>query len=301
MFIRQKLFLNLLKLLNDEVSSLKIQKLFFLYTELEEEKKTYDFIPYNYGCYSFTLYQDELQLEKKNFITVDRPSNNIFSYISLQDKIEIPKLSNEKMDVLVSVVNKYKNYSDNELIDITYKKKPYYSKNSKILDQFKNNEEFYKKIESINYTISQRQHFLFTIGYEKKSVELFINKLIFYNIKLVVDVRCNAYSMKSNFIGATLCRLLKKVNIDYVHLPELGISTKDRKDYIPQGNINQLFDIYYKSLNTKSEYVNKIIEYYNEKNMALMCFELNPKECHRLQLANYCKKEFNNSISIKNI
>lgn len=300
MFIRQKLFLNILKLLNEQVSSLKLQKLFFLYCT-EEEKKSYDFIPYNYGCYSFTLHQDELQLEKKNLITIIRPQDSLFSYISLKNNFELPVLSNIKMEFLIYIVNKYKNFSDDKLLEITYNEKPYYSKNSRILNQYSNNNELLEKIETINYKINHRQHFLFTIGYEKKSVELFINKLIFYNIKLVVDVRCNAYSMKSNFIGATLYKLLAKVDIEYVHLPELGISSKDRKAFIPQGNRNQLFEIYYKSLNTKTEYIKKIFNFYKDKNITLMCFELNPTECHRLQLANYLKKEFDNNISIKNI
>jgi uncharacterized protein YwgA len=95
MFNRQKIVINILDMLQDGVSSLKLQKLLYLYSEENcSKKRLYDFVPYNYGCYSFTLHKDQIKLEKEKFIDIQRFNDSRFSFISLNKDSEIPKITN---------------------------------------------------------------------------------------------------------------------------------------------------------------------------------------------------------------
>ncbi len=86
-----------------------------------------------------------------------------------------------------------------------------------IKSDFCNDLEYIDTINSITSNIKKSPYSLYTIGYEKKSIEMFINQLIENNIKLVVDVRQNAFSMKFDFIKSTLEKVLEKLDIDYLH------------------------------------------------------------------------------------
>ena len=62
---------NILALIGTEPDGLKpieIQKLMFMYAKLEETIPSYDFIPYEQGCYSPTLAQDVHKLAEKGFL-----------------------------------------------------------------------------------------------------------------------------------------------------------------------------------------------------------------------------------------
>jgi uncharacterized protein (DUF488 family) len=235
-------------------------------------------------------------------IKVRRPYGADYSFISLIKPKFVPIIKKETREKLQLLVRKFIGLSESELIAQVYEKKPYYAIRSDILSHFDKNKTLLEKIDLLQTKFGNEKHCLYTIGYEKKSLESFINELIVHNIKLVVDVRRNAYSMKPNFKGFELENILEKTDIDYVHIPEIGIASEDRKTFLPQGQREELFRLYYDSLTEKKNFVDKVIEYYQQGNIALMCFELNPKDCHRLQLAKFCKANYpDDEIEICNI
>src|SRR5258707_9359014 len=56
LFDGQRVLLELLDVLNEPVSSTDFEKLLFLYTGEGEPTPSYDFVPYRFGCFSFTSY-----------------------------------------------------------------------------------------------------------------------------------------------------------------------------------------------------------------------------------------------------
>lgn len=57
MFYRRKIILALTQAFNDHLPKISLQKLLFLFTN-RQAKPDYDFVPYKYGCYSFSANAD---------------------------------------------------------------------------------------------------------------------------------------------------------------------------------------------------------------------------------------------------
>lgn len=68
MFYRRKIILALLQLFGDELEKIRLQKLLFLFSR-KQDNRTYEFIPYKFGCYSFTANADLTVMAKKGLLT----------------------------------------------------------------------------------------------------------------------------------------------------------------------------------------------------------------------------------------
>ena len=65
---RQKLLLALLDVFGGKQAATDFQKYLFLYTTTCERDKSYDFVPYKFGCYSFQASVDKLKLVEKGYL-----------------------------------------------------------------------------------------------------------------------------------------------------------------------------------------------------------------------------------------
>ena len=84
----------------------------------------------------------------------------------------------------------------------------------------------------------------FTIGYEGISPEGYVNSLIEHKVKLLCDVRKNAYSQKFGFTKGELQSALAVASIDYLHMPEPGIVPEKRQELNTDADYRALFDEY---------------------------------------------------------
>jgi uncharacterized protein (DUF488 family) len=128
---------------------------------------------------------------------------------------------------------------------------------------------------------------LYTIGYEGISLEEYLNKLIAKDVKVLVDVRNNPMSMKYGFTKSQLLNACTSVGLQYVHFPDVGIVSKERKGLIEQRGYDDLFEKYRKeTLPVTVSTQQKILLLLKEKSrIALTCFEANICQCHRKHLA----------------
>jgi len=278
MLYRRKLLLSLLQVFGGKLDTLTLQKYLFLLTQRQEEP-AYDFLPYKYGCFSFQSYADKRTLEKYNLLVeindIWIKSNN-YSYLKelkIKDRIELFKIKNE-----------FGNLSKRELIRYIYLKYPYFAKNSEILNDNFSKEEI-KFI--LNNQANNNEYLFMSIGYEGKSIDRFFNLLIRNDIKLLCDVRKNAISMKYGFSKNQLKNIANKLNIKYIHIPELGIVSEKRKNLKTLRDYYQLLEEYNKTIILKNynylKKLNSIFEKY--KRVSIMCFEKNYKCCHRSKVA----------------
>jgi len=58
LYSRQKTLLALLQKFGGKLSSIDLQKYLFLFTETCEKDRSYEFVPYRFGCFSFQSYAD---------------------------------------------------------------------------------------------------------------------------------------------------------------------------------------------------------------------------------------------------
>ena len=73
-FERQKRLLALVDALGGDVGSLDFQKLLFLYCREVEEKPAYEFVPYKFGGFSFTSYDDRRRLIEQGLLVDEERS-----------------------------------------------------------------------------------------------------------------------------------------------------------------------------------------------------------------------------------
>lgn len=298
LYYRRKLLLAILEVFGGILSSKMLQKYLFLATR-GQDVKVYDFVPFKYGCFSFQAEQDLETLVKLGYLintTVD--SNDGYSLIKKESMLsELDMFDRQKV---VQLRNDFVNYSQNELIRYVYLKAPFYAINSVIAKDLLSEEE-------LSRVVTQRRHIeeqqLFTIGYEGISLEAYIVQLILKDVKVLCDVRKNAYSRKFGFSKAILNRACAGVGIKYIHIPELGIDSEKRQELNTQADYNALFDEYEStSLKENWNYLNIIVNLLHQENrVALTCFEKNPLMCHRSRVAKAVLSLTEEDISLTNI
>jgi uncharacterized protein (DUF488 family) len=85
---------------------------------------------------------------------------------------------------------------------------------------------------------------VYTIGFENRSVDGFLDRLIRAGIRRIIDVRVNPVSRKYGFARSTLASLSGKLGLGYSHFPELGISSARRKEAKTRSEFMELFSYY---------------------------------------------------------
>lgn len=282
MFYRRKIILSLFQLCNGNVEKTKLQKLLFLYSQRKRESE-YDFVPYKFGCYSYSANADLVTMLKKEFL-----SETERGYTKIDPTDYLPTLKPKDRELLIETIERYGNMASEALIKHTYINFPYYAINSTIAERILN-EEYYNRV--LNTLPNQNRKSIFTIGYEGVSLEKYLNKLVKTNIKLLVDVRKNPLSMKYGFSKTLLKRFCESLGIKYVHIPEVGINSNKRQTLEKQEDYDILFESYKNTtLKETSTQQQEIINLLNEYNrIALTCFESNICQCHRLPLAESLK------------
>lgn len=135
---------------------------------------------------------------------------------------------------------------------------------------------------------------LFTIGYEGKSIEYFINCLIKNDIRLLCDIRKNPLSRKFGFSKSKLKHVTQTIGIKYVHIPELGIESDKRNSLRTKEDYRNLFAEYENSLKSRKIFLDDIYNLIQQNDrVALMCFELDPEMCHRHVVRDYIINNYN--------
>ncbi|NHZ85659.1 MAG: DUF488 family protein [Planctomycetia bacterium] len=279
MYYRRKILLSLLNEFGGNLKKTDMQKLLFLFCQ-RQENSSYYFVPYKYGSFSFQSYADKRTLTKYGLL--NDSDNWKLTDLAKSSTFDLKKNDKNELDIFKE---EYKDLKGQGLVKETYLKFPYYAIKSEILNKVLNNSE-QKKIEEL--VPNQKGKAFFTIGYEGISLEQYLNILIKKNVKLLCDVRKNPLSMKFGFSKNQLKNACNKIGIEYLHIPELGISSEKRVNLDTQEDYNKLFDEYDKT--TLVDEYDKVIELthlinkYNR--IAITCFEETASKCHRSRVAN---------------
>src|ERR1700722_15800175 len=100
MYYRRKIRLALLEIFDGKLEKIRLQKLLFLFSQ-RQTKSEYDFIPYKYGCYSYSATADLTTMVQRGFLADDGgglskvDKTSYLNFIKEQDKkhlLEIKKL-----------------------------------------------------------------------------------------------------------------------------------------------------------------------------------------------------------------
>lgn len=272
---RQKRLLGLLKAFKGRLPSRDFQKYLFLFTQEFEKQPSFEFVPYKYGCFSFQSYADKRRLVEIGALVDDEDWRLSRDYSSGD------LFDDEAFD---RFYRKYSAIKGDDLVQDVYRRYPYYAIKSEIADRLMDDDEI-AVIKSARAKTAKPC--FFTIGYEGSSFEGYLNRLIQNNVKTLVDVRRNPLSRKYGFSKKTLSETVEKLGIEYIHIPQLGISSDQRQELNTQADYDRLFASYEKNeLKKNKAALNQLFEIFKDrKRVAITCFEAHVCMCHRGRVA----------------
>ena len=284
----------MLEVFGNELEKIRLQKLLFLLSK-NQIKPEYDFIPYKYGCYSFSANADLTAMVRQGILQESEANfakNDDVEYFKTLKLIDQKKIQDLK--------ESYGKMNANSLMKHTYMNYPFWAikslKAKEILD-----EKYYGKV--LNAIPKSDKTTLFTIGYEGISLEEYLIRLVRNDVKILVDVRRNPLSMKYGFSKTSLTKFCNALGIEYVHFPEVGIQSDARQELNCQNDYDILFEKYKNNslpntINIQEKILNLLIK---NKRIALTCFESDICQCHRKHLAEAIFKNPNFKYELKHI
>lgn len=256
------------------VSRLELTKwAFLLVQEMPSEggASFYDFLPYHYGPFSFMLFREGDRLVRDGYLEeVEIGGNNAWQRVP-GTNAQCGCLQKDIGADAARVVERFADLNGPDLIDYVYERFPWYTINSRIR------------------RLAQRhagEILIHTIGYEGCSIDRLLDMLMREGIQRVIDVRRNPVARRYGFHKSSLDRLCSKIDIDYFHIPEVGIASGLRRNLDgPEAYARLLREYETNLLPQEGEALARIADMMLEKPAALMCMEANPAMCHRSRLA----------------
>lgn len=142
---------------------------------------------------------------------------------------------------------------------------------------------------------------LYMVGYEGSDINAFLQNVETHGIKLIIDVREKPISRKKGFSKNSLRAALNEKGIDYIHVPELG-SPKEIRDKLHETwDYNEFFQQYRLYVSSELDSLMGVLDLAEKNKSCLLCFEHDPKTCHRSIIAEYMKSYSNDIDRIEDI
>ncbi len=270
---RQKILLGLVHRAGGEVSRLNLVKWAFLFAQeskLKELRTFYQFLPYRFGPFSFTLYHELDNLIRDGELIA--PSKHELTLPAFTRR-HAPDLGPELRQEIEIIWLRYGDLPTTQLVDMVYARYPWYTLNS-------------DSRERRAVQLPKVEHAVYTAGYEGMQIDEFLNLLLRSGIRRLVDVRHNPVSRKYGFHKTTLSHLCQRLGIEYCHKPEVGIAPKWRTALGSASDYERLFARYEaETLPEQKQTVAEIAALMATGPSVLVCQEADPAFCHRQRLA----------------
>ena len=275
MLMRQKVLINLIQQSGGRIRRLELVKLAFAYSQKaknQSDSACYEFLPYRFGPFSFTLYH-ELDVLIRNEI-IEAPDDHTLSIV--RGKVSSAFLNDKETQLNIqAIVQQYGNQSTTKLIDAIYEQYPWFTVKSDIVEKRKAKEPILPCA-------------VYTAGYEGMQVDGFLNMLLRNGIKRLIDVRANPISRRYGFHKSTLSQICAKLSIEYHHRPEVGIPSTLRTELHDNEDYSRLFAQYESVILPQQETaISEIACLMMSVPSVLVCQEEDPKYCHRYRLAKH--------------
>lgn len=126
---------------------------------------------------------------------------------------------------------------------------------------------------------------LFTVGYQGHSIESFLDLLLAHGVAHVVDVRQLPFSRKPGFSKRRLAAHLAEVGIGYTHLVALGTPKALRDEVRRTHDYESFFTAMEEIVADQPAALHEALDIARSRPSALLCFEADHAECHRLVVA----------------
>lgn len=272
MFNRQR---GLIRLISNEsgcITKLRLVKLSFLLQATAQElprSSLYEFVPYRYGPYSFTMNYELRAVERDGWIRISGSEVKLLRNVDA----ETSKLECGFTTEIDSLSRRYKNVTTPTLVSRVYSDYPWYTAKAE--------NAALRKVE-----IPTAKPAIFTVGYEGLMLDGLLDLLLRNGVKRLIDVRYNPVARRFGFHKGTIQRHCEDLGIAYTHAPELGVPPEQRTGLNDPKSYKRLFN-YYESaiLPTQRASLDVVSSMIQSGPSALMCMEADIECCHRSRLA----------------
>jgi len=280
MFYRRKLLLGMIELWGGRMSRLDLQKILFLVAR-RQKAATFDFVPYRFGCFSFQSYADLRAMNTMGQLASTE------SDCTVLEKGWFSQLKDADQAILRHVRREIGELTGDSLVHHVYREFPYYAIKSEIAGRVLTQDE-QAQVE-LQRPLENTPSW-FTLGYEGRSLDSYLDAMVRRNISHLVDVRKNALSMKYGFSKSVLSKTCAHLGINYVHEPDLGIESEDRQHLRSLKDYEALFSRYEQTTlrgDAALRALYRLQTLHGEApRIALTCFEKDPDYCHRSRVAS---------------
>lgn len=128
----------------------------------------------------------------------------------------------------------------------------------------------------------QTEDLIFTIGYEKSTIDDFVGRLADAAIDVLVDVRELPLSRKKGFSKNGLNAAVKEAGINYLHVKALG-DPKPGREAARAGDHDLFVEIFTRHMEGEDAQaaLTALADTVKGKRICLTCFERHHEGCHR--------------------
>lgn len=123
---------------------------------------------------------------------------------------------------------------------------------------------------------------LYSLGYQLRDIDEFLQALHAARIDAVVDVRLTAFSRKAGFSKGRLSDELGGLGIDYFHADFAGNPRELRRGSDSHAEVLENFEAYLEqNPSVVSELATMVRKIGNHRRVCFICYERHPDDCHR--------------------
>jgi len=142
---------------------------------------------------------------------------------------------------------------------------------------------------------------LFTIGYEGRTPKSFADRLKDEQVRVVIDVRELPLSRKKGFSKTALAEALGQEGIDYLSLRALGAPRAVRHRLREDRDYAAFFAAYSEHMRRQADAIEELNSLLSEVAVCLMCYEADPRQCHRIAIASELERQHGLQLEVKHL
>jgi uncharacterized protein (DUF488 family) len=146
-----------------------------------------------------------------------------------------------------------------------------------------------------------REQTIFTVGYQRLSVQELIDLLASNGVTKLVDVRYTPWSRKPGFSASRLEAALGDAGVAYEHWKALG-NPPEIRDIYKAGEIEEGRSQFRARLrNGQSDAVDRLVELAESQPVAILCLEADHHSCHRDVVAEEVSRRSARCVSVTHL
>ena len=250
-----------------------------------QQQPSFEFVPAEDGPFSFQAQADKQTLIKEGLLQ----EREEWTLATDHDYSE--ELTEKDHRILSHMYEQYGDLSQETLIKDVAQIHPYYQARNSLVRAYGTELES-KMVEHARPDNSEQK--IYTIGYEGRLAEEFMNELFGRDVNVLIDVRNSSNSRKFGFAKSKLQEMCEALGIEFIHMPELGIESSKRQQVQTEADHQALLEEFEKNTLPGNQESLKRIHALFEKHdrIALMCYENDPEQCHRSKISGKLEQDF---------